>query len=180
MSVVLRAYLLMVLLFSCQSEETIKAPVVKGESPYFTTNEVVLALNALVATIDWPQDTVPIQKNLSIDPESAKKLILPLHPIWDEKIMEVASEIPTWGEDKIKAVISDCSKKCECEFFQEVLDRNPAILENGSVELKNLAGLKVIKSKETTLKCFENLPSLQKILDHLRSQLKNFESESVI
>jgi hypothetical protein len=132
-----------------------------------------------MAIIDWPTETVAHQKNLSLTPDVAKKLMLPVHPLWDEKVSEVAEQIPEWNESKISSNIGECSKRCECEFYQEVLDRNPDLLENGNADLKNLAGLKIVKTKESILKCMQEMPSIQKLLVFLQKEVKNYEADSV-
>lgn len=179
MSAVIRLGLLLLLIVSCNSKEEASVNPIKGETLYFPPHEVISALNALVAIIDWPQDTLQHQKNLSITPEQATKLMLPLHPIWDAKVDEVALEIPTWDKTKITTMISECTKKCECDFYQEVLDRHPAILDKAGPELKSFAGSKVQKTKEGILNCLQNMPSIQNLLVHLNSEKKNYEAESV-
>ncbi len=180
MSVVIKSLFILIFSLSCQWEDPKVISARKSNHPYFSTREVVTGLNALVAIVDWPEETLSIQKNLSVNPQLAQKLILPLHPIWDEKIMETAAEIPSWDQKKISSIISGCEKSCECIFYQEVLDRNPDLLEQSSVELKNLAGLKIIKTKEKILKCLDSMPSLQKLLDYLKNQQKIYESDSAI
>lgn len=181
MSAVIQFGVLLLLLISCQSKETVVAsPVVKGETIYFSPEEVLTTLNVLVAIIDWPADTIGHQKNLMVNSESAKKLMLPLHPLYDEKVSEVAGLIPGWDKDKVVSVISNCAKKCECDFYQEVLDRNPQLLENAIPELKNFAGQKIIKTKESVLACLQNMSSIQILLNYLRDEQKNYEAESVL
>jgi hypothetical protein len=179
LSAIIRIGLLLVLIVSCNSYETTVDPLVKRETVYFPPTEVVSALNALVAIIDWPAETTAIQKNLSVTPSLAKKLMLPLHPIWDEKVNEVAMEILDWDKAKITSSVLNCSLKCECDFYHEVLDRNPAILEKAGPELKTFAGVRVDKTKEATLKCLQSMPSVQNILTHLNLEQKKYEAESV-
>lgn len=179
MSVILKFGLLALLSISCNSQETKVASPQSGEATYFTPSEVISTINALMAIIDWPTETIAHQKNLAITPDSAKKLMLPIHPLWDEKVSEVAEQIPGWNESKIASTIAECAKRCECEFYQEVLDRNPDLLENGNADLKNLAGLKIVKTKDSILKCMQEMPSLQKILEFLQKEVKNYEADSV-
>ena len=178
MSAVIRIGLLLLLIVSCNSQEATIDPLVKGDPIYFPPHEVVSALNALVAIIDWPQDTTSIQKNLSVTPVQAKKLILPLHPVWDEKVNEVAMEILDWDKAKVASNVLDCSKKCECDFYHEVLDRNPVILEKAGPELKTFAGVRVDKTKEATLKCLQAMPSVQNLFVYLNLEQKKYEAES--
>ena len=179
MSALISLGLLLALVVCCNSKEAVNNSHVKGERTYFSPHEVISVLNALVAIIDLPQDTLPHQKNLSVTPEMAKRLMLPLHPLWDEKVDEVAMEIPNWDKTKIQTTILECSKKCECDFYQEVLDRHPTLLDSSGPELKNFAGLKVQKTKEATLSCLENMSSIQNLLSYLNREQKNFEAESV-
>lgn len=179
MSAIIRIGLLLVLIVSCNSKEAAVDPLVKGETAYFSPHEVVSALNALVAIIDWPQDTTSIQKNLSVTPVLAKQLMLPLHPIWDDKVNEVAMEILEWDKAKITSMVLECAKKCECDFYHEVLDRNPAILEKAGPELKTFAGLRVDKTKEATLSCLQNMPSVQNLFTYLNQEKKKYEADSV-
>lgn len=150
-----------------------------GDAPYFTPSEVIATINAFMAIIDWPAETVSHQKNLTITPDVAKKLMLPLHPLWDEKISEVAQVISDWDQSKIASTVGECAKKCECEFYQEVLDRNPDLLESGNPDLKNLAGLKIIKTKESILNCMQAIPPIQKLVEFLQKEVKNYEADSV-
>ena len=179
MSVILRFSFLLLLTISCNSQETKVASPQQGEAPYFSPSEVIATINALMAIIDWPVDTVSHQKNLSVTPDMAKKLMLPVHPLWDEKISEVAQLISEWDETKIKNTVGECAKRCECEFYQEVLDRNPDLLESGNQDLKNLAGQKIIKTKESILNCLSAIPPLQKVLEFLQKEVKNYEAEAV-
>lgn len=151
----------------------------QGEAPYFSPAEVIATINALMAIIDWPTETIAHQKNLSVTPDRAKKLMLPIHPLWDEKISEVAHLISDWDEMKIKNIVGECARRCECEFYQEVLDRNPDLLQNGNADLKNLAGLKIIKTKGSVLNCMGAMPPIQKLLEFLQKEVKNFEAEAV-
>jgi len=176
LSALIKGLLFLGLIASCNSKEA-SAPAIKGEV-YFTPQEVIMGLNALVTIIDWPADTVQHQKNLVVTPEDAKKLMLPLHPLWDEKVNEVASLMPDWDLAKINALIAGCAKKWEGDFYQEVLYRQPSILENSGPELKNFAGLKLQKTKEASLNCLQNMPSLQNLLIYLNKEYKNFEGES--
>lgn len=180
MSAIIRLGVLLLLFISCESKESIVASPVKGEVPYFSPEEVVSTLNVLVAIIDWPQDTNSHQKNLMVNVESAQKLMLPLHPLYDEKVSEVAGLIPGWDKNKIVTTISGCAKKCECDFYQEVLDRNPHLLENAIPELKNFAGQKIIKTKEGVLTCLQNMSSIQNLLNYLRAEQKNYEADSAL
>ena len=166
----IRIGLFIFLLASCKSNETSIATLKSG-GEYFSPEEVISATNALTAIIDWPEDTIEHQKNLIVDPESAKTLILPLHPLWDEKVAEVASQIPTWDQSKISNVSTNCLKKCECDFYQEVLDRNPDLNQ------KSFAGLKVQKTKVDVLNCLKNMPSLQKIRAYLDKERKDYETK---
>lgn len=150
-----------------------------GDAPYFSPSEVIATINALMAIIDWPNETISHQKNLSVTPDSAKKLMLPIHPLWDEKISEVAQMISEWDQKKIASTIGECTKRCECEFYQEVLDRNPDLLESGNQDLKNLAGMKIVKSKESILGCMQTMPQLTKVLEFLQSEVKNYEADSI-
>lgn len=179
MSVILRVGLLLLLTISCNSQETKVASSPAGEAPYFTPTEVIATLNALMAIIDWPTETVSLQKNLAVTPDTAKKLMLPVHPLWDEKVSEMAEQIPGWDQKKIASTIAGCEKKCECEFYQEVLDRNSDLLEAGNQDLKNLAGFKIVKTKDSILKCMREMPSIQKVLDFLQKEMKNYEADSV-
>lgn len=166
------------ILASCQKKE----PLVESRlaTNYFPPSEVVSALNVLVAIIDWPEDTLQQQTNLSVTPDLARKLILPLHPIWDEKVNEVALQMTSWDKSRINAIPSECAKKCECDFYQEVLDKNQAIQELAGVELKDFIGQRPIKAKENILKCLAAMPSIQNILNYLNKEKKQFESDSVI
>jgi hypothetical protein len=165
-------------LTACQSKE--KTVETKMASTYFAPDEVIATLNVLVAIIDWPQDTLQQQTNLSIDPELARKLMLPLHPIWDEKIDEVALQMPSWDKDRINALPSVCSQKCECDFYHEVLDRNQAIQELAGVEIRDFADRRPPKTKESILKCLQSMPSIQKVLMYLNKEKQNYESGSVL
>lgn len=166
----IRIGLFVFLLASCKSNETSIATLKSG-AEYFSPEEVIAATNALTAIIDWPEDTIEHQKNLIVDPESAKTLILPLHPLWDEKVAEVASQIPKWDQSKISNVRTNCLKKCECDFYQEVLDRNPGLNQ------KSFAGLKIQKTKADVLNCLKNMPSLQKIRAYLEKERKDYETK---
>ncbi|MBA2403594.1 MAG: hypothetical protein H0V66_02395 [Bdellovibrionales bacterium] len=177
MSAVIKSLLLLIIVVSCNSKEAVD-PLVKGETVYFPPQEVIATLNALVAIIDWPQDTIQHQKNLSVTAESATKLMLPLHPIWDEKVDEVSMEMPNWDKVKITSMISECAKRCECDFYQEVLTRYPAILEKAGPELKGFAGLKIQRTKEATLACLQNMSSIQNVLKYLTSEQKNYDAEA--
>ena len=163
------------LLFSCQSKEQKLASSQKGEAEYFSPTEVIAALNALVAIIDWPQETTQQQKNLSVNLESAKQLMLPLHPLWDEKVSEAAMEMPNWDEAKIQAVVGNCVKTCECDFYQEVLDKNPMILET-SPKFKVLSEMKYVKTKEAVLECMQKMVSIQKLLTYLRKEQSAYQA----
>jgi hypothetical protein len=167
---VIRIGLFVFLLAACKSNETSKVTLKSG-GEYFSPEEVVAATNVFTAIIDWPEDTVEYQKNLIVDPESAKTLILPLHPLWDEKIAEIASQIPTWDQSKISNVSTNCLKKCECDFYQEVLDRNPELNQ------KSFAGLKIQKTKADVLNCLKHMPSLQKIRAYLEKERKDYETK---
>lgn len=147
---------------------------------YFSPSEVIATINVLVAIIDWPQDTLQQQTNLSIDMELARKLMLPLHPIWDEKIDEVALQMPSWDKDRINAIASTCSQKCECDFYQEVFDRNQAIQELAGVDIGNFAEKRPPKTKESILKCLQTMPSIQNVLTYLNKEKQNYESGSVL
>jgi hypothetical protein len=170
LSALIRIGLFVFLLASCKSNETSIATLKSG-AEYFSPEEVIAATNALTAIIDWPEDTIEHQKNLIVDPESAKTLILPLHPLWDEKVAEVASQIPKWDQSKISNVRTNCLKKCECDFYQEVLDRNPGLNQ------KSFAGLKIQKTKADVLNCLKNMPSLQKIRAYLEKERKDYETK---
>jgi len=147
---------------------------------YFTPDEIIATLNVLVAIIDWPQDTIQNQTNLAINPELAHKLVLPLHPIWDEKINEIALQMTSWDKDRINAIASECVKKCQCDFYQEVLDRNQAIQELAGVDIKDFADRRPPKTKESILKCLQTMPSIQNVLTYLNKEMKSFESESIL
>lgn len=178
MSGIIRLGVLLLLFISCHPKEVEVASPVKREAPYFSPEEVVTTLNALVAIIDWPEATVGHQKNLNVTPESAQKLILPLHPLYDEKVGEVAAQISSWDKTKVNSTLNECSKNCTCEFYQEVLDRNPQILEAAIPELKNFAGTKILKTKESVLKCLDQLPPVQNLLGYLNQERKNYEADS--
>lgn len=180
MSGIIRFGVLLLLFISCHPKEIEVASPVKREAPYFSPEIIVSTLNALVAIIDWPEATKAHQKNLNVTPETAQKLILPLHPLYDEKINEVAAQIPGWSKDKVVSTLNECQSKCHCEFYQEILDRHPQILENAIPELKNFAGSKIVKSKESVLKCLEQLPSVQDLLKYLDQERKNYEADSAI
>jgi hypothetical protein len=169
LSAVIRVGIFIILLASCQSKETSTATPFKGDGEYFSPEEVISASIALTAIIDWPEDTIEHQKNLMINHESAKTLILPLHPLWDKKIAEVASQIPTWDQSKISDISHNCLKRCDCDFYQEVLDRNPDLNQN------SFAGLKIQKTKADVLNCLKNMPSLQKIRAYLEKERKDYE-----
>jgi hypothetical protein len=175
----MRIFFLIFLTFSCNSQETKVASSQPGEATYFSPTEVIATINSLMAIIDWPLETVSHQKNLSVTPDAAKKLMLPIHPLWDDKISEVAQMISEWDEAKIKTTVGECAKRCECEFYQEVLDRNPDLLQEGNPDLKNLAGLKIIKTKESILNCMGAIPPIQKLLEFLQKEVKNYEAEAV-
>lgn len=177
MSLIIKLLCLSFLTLSCQNEERIANPPPKKQTPFFATSEVVATLNALVAIIDWPKETLEHQKNLSVDLETARKLMLPLHPLWDEKIAEVAYEMPSWDEKKIKNVVNGCAKKCECDFYKEVLDKNPTLIDS-SPGLKVLGEFKFDRTKETLFQCLREMPSVQKLLQHLQVEKKNYEAES--
>lgn len=178
MSVIKICFLILFTL-SCNSQESKVASPQQGEAPYFSPTEVIATINALMAIIDWPTETISHQKNLSVTPDAAKKLMLPIHPLWDEKISEVAQMISEWDESKIKNTVGECAKRCECEFYQEVLDRNHDLLNNGNADLKNLAGQKIVKTKESILNCLGAIPPIQKLLEFLQKEVKNYEAESV-
>lgn len=152
----------------------------KAEAEYFSPHEVISGLNVLMAIIDWPQDTLQHQKNFMVSPEAAKTLILPLHPLWDEKVEEVASQMRSWDKIKISNITADCLKRCDCEFYQAVFDRHPEVLETSGVELKNLVGLREQKNKADLLNCLKDIPSIQKLLSYLEKEKKNYEAESVL
>lgn len=179
MSVIFKFTFLILFTISCQSQETQVASPQSGDAPYFSPSEVIATINSLMAIIDWPAETVSHQKNLMVTPEVAKKLMLPIHPLWDEKISEVAQLISTWDQKKIAATVGECAKRCECEFYQEVLDRNSDLLESGNADLKNLAGLKIIKTKESILNCMQSMPSIQKTLEFLQKEVKNYEADAI-
>lgn len=149
----------------------------KGEAPYFTPQEVIAGLNLMMAIIDWPQDTINLQKNFMVSPEDAKKLILPLHPLWDEKVGEVAAQMSDWDKAKLTHMISECTKRCDCEFYLAILDRHPEIASRISF---NLAGQNIQKTKSDHLNCLRNIPSLQKLIAFLEEEKKNFEAGSVL
>lgn len=180
MSALIRASLFLFFLVSCQSQENPNPSSVKAEAEYFSPEEVIAGMNVLVAIIDWPQDTISQQMNIMVNPDTAKTLILPLHPLWDEKIEEVASQIPTWNKTKSTIVVSECAKRCDCDFYQAVLDRHPEVLEKAGLALKDFAGLKIQKNKADVLNCLKVLPSLQKLRSYLEKEKKNYEAGSVI
>lgn len=180
MSAVIRLGLLLLLLVGCESKDTSVVSPSRGETPYFSPEEVVGTLNALVAIIDWPQDTLSHQKNLQINLEAAQKLMLPLHPLYDDKVSEVAALIPVWDKTKVSEILSSCAKTCQCEFYQEVLDRHPQILENALPDLKKFAGQKLFKSKDSVMNCLQNMSSIQKVLDYLKAEQKHYEADSAL
>ena len=175
---VIKLFILSLLVLSCQSKENIASTPQVREAPYFNPGEVVATLNALVAIIDWPGETVPYQKNLAVDLEAARKLMLPLHPLWDEKIAEVAAQMHTWDKTKIQGIIETCQKKCECDFYQEAHDKNAVLMENSNPDLKKLADLRFQKTKESSLQCLQNMGSIQNLLNYLRAEQKNYEAPS--
>jgi hypothetical protein len=179
LSAIIRTSLFILLLVSCQSQEITPASN-KAGTEYFTPEEVIAGMNALVAVIDWPRETIEYQMNIRITPDEAKTLILPLHPLWDEKIEEVASQIPSWSKTKSSTVVAECAKRCDCDFYQAVLDRHPEVLEKAGLALKDFAGLKIQKNKADVLNCLKEMPSIQKLLTYLEKEKKNYEAGSVI
>lgn len=175
---IIKLLLLALFTLSCQSKDNVASTPQVKEVAYFSPTEVVATLNALVAIIDWPEDTVSYQKNLSVNLESARKLMLPLHPLWDEKIAEVAAEMHTWDKAKIQGIIDNCQKKCECDFYQEAHDKNAVLMEDSNPELKKLADLRFQKTKESSLQCLQNMGSIQNLLKYLKAEQKNYEAPS--
>jgi hypothetical protein len=170
-----RAIVLFILL-GCNSSNQGKS----SAAPSFTRAEVVGALNALTAIVDWPADTKQTQTNLNLTPEEAQKLISPLHPLWDEKLTEAALEMQEWNKDQVKAVSDKCAATCECDFFQLALEKHPESLHDASEELKSFAGLKFGKTKPQVLNCLEKLPPLGNLLKYLHEEAKKFQADSVI
>lgn len=177
MSALIKAGALFILLASCNAKE--KSASSKGEAPYFSPNEVVSALNVLTAIIDWPKDTITHQKNFLITPESAQKLILPLHPLWDQKVEEVALEVAKWDKVKITYMATSCWKRCDCSFYQEILDRHPEIVKKLGVKEEDLAGFKAQRAKIDFSNCSQDMPPLQKLFQFLEKEQKDYQAESV-
>jgi hypothetical protein len=147
------------------------------EEPQFTYHEVVAASNALVAIIDWPEDTVALQKNLQITPDTAKKLMNPLHPLWDLKIDEISNSMATWDVVKITELNATCDVSCECEFLVEAIEKRPEILQRVP-DLKMLSERKLQRTKQSTLSCTEKSVPLQKIISFLMVEQKKYEAEA--
>jgi len=170
-----RALVLLILL-GCNSSNQNKTSV----APTFSRSEVVGALNALTAIVDWPQETKQVQTNLNLSPQDAQKLISPLHPLWDEKLTEAALEMQGWSKEQVKSITDKCAASCECDFYQLALEKHPETLQDASEELKSFAGLKFAKAKSQVLNCLDKLPPLGNILKYLHDEAKKFEAESVI
>jgi len=168
LSALIRITFLLLLLASCNAKE--KRGSSKGEAPYFSPNEVVSAFNVLTAIIDWPKDTTLEQKNFLITPEAAQKLIMPLRPLWDQKVEEVALEMAKWDKVKINYMANSCWKRCDCSFYQEIMNRHPEIIKTSGVSVEGIAGFKTQRVKLDFKNCSRDMPPLQKLFQFLEKE----------
>jgi len=171
LSALIRITFLLLLLVSCNSKEN-GASAGKSETPYFSPNEVISAFNVLTAIIDWPKDTTLEQKNFLITPESAQKLILPLRPLWDQKVEEIGLEMTKWDKVKITYMANSCWKRCDCSFYQEIINRHPEIVKNSGVSKDGIAGFQAQRVKIDFKNCSRDMPPLEKLFQFLEKEKK--------
>lgn len=162
----------------CQNHSQEVKPV--SEAPYFSVREVLSASIALTAIIDWPAETVGLQKNLNISPDDARNLMLPVHPLWDEKGAEVLAQMPAWDSSKLKSLEAECKQYCECDFYLDLISRHPEILQGANSALVSFSKLSYVKSKSEVLRCLQSLPSIQNIVTFLKQELPKYKADSAL
>jgi hypothetical protein len=170
--------LLLAVLSSCQDKTTEVKPVT--DTPYFSPREVLAGSLALTAMIDWPKETTGLQKNLNITPEEAQTLMLPMHPLWDEKGAEVLAQMSNWDKTKVQAIENECKRFCECDFYLDLISRHPEILSGADPAFIAFSKIKYIKEKADILRCLDSLPSVQNVLNYLKKELTNYQADSVL
>lgn len=170
-------HLLLLLLFlACHPREVEGPPVQQG--PYFSPAQVITALNLMSAIIDYPAETSAEQKNFNVNAEQAKKLILPLHPLYDEKVNETYGAMANWDKEKLSSTTAACVQTCTCDFYQEVFSRFPDLLEKNP-DMRGFAGSKFTKTLDQVQKCLQNAASIQPLLEHLHKEKSRYEADSV-
>ena len=172
-------YLFMILfVLACQKTTDTKSTNVSQID--FSRDEVIGALVALQSFIDYPEETKNHQKNLDITSELSFKLMLPLHAIYDEKANQVATEVSEWGDQEVLHMESSCMAKCQCEFYLDILERNPVLIDQGPKALKSFFEKKLMRTKEDNFRCLSNLPPVKNLINHLKLELKDYQADSIL
>jgi len=173
----MRFLFIMLLVLSCQKNDKKES---EKEVTYFSKEEVIGTLIALQSFIDYPEETKSFQKNLNIDSKMSFKLILPLHALYDEKVNETISQMYEWKSKDVLAMENSCMTPCHCEFYLDVLERNPLIIDQGPKEFKAFVEKKMTRTKEDNFRCLNNMPPVQNLLNQLKLELKDYESDSIL
>ena len=172
----LKHLILLIFIVACHPRE-VEGPPPQQAGPYFSPILVVTSLNLMSAIIDYPTETLTEQKNFNINADQAKKLILPLHPIYDEKVNEVYGEMVGWDKEKFNSNTSSCSQTCTCDFYQDIFSRFPDLLEKNP-DMRSFAGSKMTRTLEQIQKCLQTSPSLQPLLEYLHKEKSRYEADS--
>jgi hypothetical protein len=148
-----------------------KQPTPKAGSS-FPREQVVAASNLLLVIQDWPQSTQELQQRYGIGPVMARRLSLPLHPIWDEKIKQTSGELKQ-NPTALKHEVADCAASCSCDFYRQVLELNPSLMASFPLKYPLL-------TKEQRIACAKKVEVSQVLLKHLFEQLEQYEADAVM
>lgn len=134
----------------------------------FSIEEVVDHTNALRSIIDWPKETLGLQKAWGLGPKDAKRLMPPLQALWDEKIEVFADG----NLETIEKLPVNCAILCHCTFYQMAIEKRPELSARGVVVTASKEG------KNELLQCQKVWRQNPKLIALLKEEAAKAEAPS--